>query len=199
MRIPRKRISEAFYFIEKMEAIKWLHIRDVVKDINPDNFNLYTMVDFKRVEGDPLVQLAIIKLSKDIIYTHQSKSFSQYLITKDGDVYRLSNHWGAVSTCRWTIDGRGCLKPGVFESGDWELGVANLKDFSIFRYNGERRIDFHMNPQWVESVKTLIPLKDELQNIIHSEDFKGFSLPRKRFIGKSFGKLNGILKETLKM
>jgi hypothetical protein len=78
--------------------------------------------------------------------------------------------------------------------GEWELGVANLSDFTVYRRRQEKRRDFILNPLWVQQIKLLIPLQKELKEIKESSDFKELSGEDKNLIGTTEGKLFHELK-----
>ncbi len=75
----------------------------------------------------------------------------------------------------------------IFESGDWEIGVANLKDFKIFRRSVDRRVDMILNPKWIEKMKTFIPLKDKLWELKNNPEFNNLPNDDKRLIGENCG------------
>lgn len=103
------------------------------------------------------------------------------------NVYRFSNHWGAVASCEWTREGQGQLAMSVFESGDWEIGVANLKDFEVFRRTVDRKQDMILNPVWIEHMETLRPTSEKLNELKYHPDFKNLPSKDKQFIGENFG------------
>ena len=45
------------------------------------------------------------------------------------------------------MNGELCMS--LMVCGTWELGVANLKDFTVYRRRQEKRRDFILNPLWV--------------------------------------------------
>jgi len=190
MRIPRKRIQKAHNLISKLKSIKYVHFRDVYKEIDHTNFQTGTKTDFKKI---PIIHNAHCtwdKLSKEfadsIILKYKSKTNSKYFILKNGDVYRLSNHWGAVSSCEWTLDGKGELRCSVFVTGEWEIGVSNLKHFSTFRRNQVRRCDIIINPEWEKQMIPVILIKDELYKLKTKYIFDFIPVEDKKLIGKSY-------------
>lgn len=58
---------------------------------NRNNFYKHTFCEFTEVA-----------LTNKLEIHHKSKSGSQYNFTKEG-VYRISNHWGRASNCRWRL------------------------------------------------------------------------------------------------
>jgi len=202
MNIPRKHINETVNFIKSLESLQYVHYRDLYKTIDHTNFQIATKIDYKRVPIDAGKnvhwQFNLIKDSNTIIYEYTSKMGSKYIITDTGDVYRLANHWGAVASCQWTLEGEGCLIPSVFITGEWELGTANLKDFVIFRCNHERRRDKVLNPDWINQIVKVEPLKKKLHTMLSKPEFKELPVEDKKLIGKSYGKLRDALKSIEK-
>jgi len=201
MDIPTREIEEKKQLLQELEEIRYIHYRDLYTVIDGSNYQFCTKVDFKEIKPthkNILESWGRLKHSfgSDITFEHKSKSGSEYFVTPNGDVYRLSNHWGAVATCEWTLDGNGELRMSVMVSGELQIGVANLKDFQIFRRKDDRRRDILVNPEWIEKIKVILPLAQTLHNMIHSEDFKLLSGEEKNIIGTSFGKFGGILKQN---
>jgi len=198
MEIPRKDIDAVRNYLKKIEKSKYCHYRDVYTDIDDKNFQLSTKVDFKRVSIDanknPHWQFDLIKASKEIIYENKSKTSSQYLIDTDGNVYRLSDHWGAIASCQWTLEGEGCLIASVFITGAWELGVANLSEFKIFRRKQERRRDIILNPKWVKNVKKIEVLKKKIKTLMCNPEFKTLSDDDKQYLRLHYGMFSKELK-----
>lgn len=192
MRIPRKFIGGQREFLQSLYKIKYIHYRDLHKEIDATNFQICTKVDFKAIEKHPDhkdIHETWGRLQNEsvVTYYHKSKSGSRYFMDDKDNVYRFSNHWGAVASCEWTREGQGQLAMSVFESGDWEIGVANLKDFVVFRRSVDRKQDMILNPEWVEYMKTLIPTSEKLHGLKHHPDFKNLSNKDKQFIGENFG------------
>lgn len=193
MKILIKKILEMNEYLEKIQDTQYVHYRDLNKVIDTTNFQTSTKADFKRVKIDTDKnahwQFNIIKEQPNIIYNFTSKTGSQYLIDTDNNLYRLSNHWGAVASCQWTLEGKGELRMSVFVCGEWKLGVANLKDFGIFRRKQEKRADFVQNPDWLNQVMVLTPMKEKLDKMRMSSKFKKLSDEDKELVGKSYGRL----------
>jgi len=192
MRIPRKHITSQREVLQRLFSIKYIHYRDRYKNIDSTNFQICTKVDFKAIEQDPNYKniretWGRLKYENVVTYEFTSRSKSQYFIDDKENVYRLSNHWGAVASCEWTREGEGQLAMSVFDSGDWEIGMANLKDFVIFRRQFDRRRDMVLNPEWVEKIKTLIPTSEKLTELKFNPDFKDRPAKDKQFIGENYG------------
>ena len=198
MRIPRKKIISTFNFVNNLRKIKYIHYRDLHDEIDITNFQIATCVDFKSVNIDvdknPHWMFNIIKDGNNIIYEYKSKYNSKYFITDTNDVYRLADHWGAVASCEWTLDGKGCLKTSVFITGKIELGIANLNNFTIFRRKISRRKDMVLNPEWEEMIRKIIPIRNKLFDLKNSPEFKSLSNMDKQLIGENYGFFNNELK-----
>lgn len=187
--------------MNKLNAVKFIHYRDLYKNIDSTNFQICTKVDFKAIEQaenhkDIVETWNGLKHDCVLTYEYTSKTGSQYFIDNKDNVYRLSNHWGAVASCEWTREGQGQLMMSVFESGDWEIGVANLRDFKIFRRKQDRRVDIILNPKWVEKINTFIPLKDKLWELKNSPEFKNLPVEDKKLIGENYGFFHKELKSV---
>jgi hypothetical protein len=193
MRIPRKRILLAQKLLAELKPIKYSHFRDIYQNIDHTNFQTATKTDFKRIPIVNNVHYTWNKISKVfadyIILTYESKTHSKYIVLENGDIYRLSNHWGAVSTCEWTLEGEGELRCSVFVTGEWEIGVSNLSEFSIFRRKQPRRIDFVLNPEWQKQVSSVVSLKDELYKLRSKYIFNFMPQEVRKTIGTSYYKL----------
>ena len=192
MRIPRKFIGGQREFLQSLYNIKYIHYRDLHTEIDSTNFQICTKVDFKAIEKNPdheNIQETWGRLMHETKhdYYYKSKSKSEYFIDENDNVYRFSNHWGAVASCEWTREGQGQLMMSVFECGEWEIGVANLKDFEVFRRTFDRKVDKVLNPVWIEHMKSLIPTSEKLHTLKHHPDFKELPSVDKQFIGENFG------------
>ena len=161
MRIPRKHILEQRELINQLNSIKFVHYRDLISEIDKTNFHISTKVDFKAIEKKPEhknIRETWGRLKHNTPHEYyymsrKSSSKSEYIIDEHDNVYRFSDHWGAVASCEWTREGQGQLMMSVFESGDWEIGVANLSEFKVFRRTVERKSDFVINPKWLEEME----------------------------------------------
>lgn len=199
MEIPYTHIIHQRNFVEKLNNIKYIHYRDLYKTIDIKNFQICTKVDFKAIEQNPehnniQETWGRLKHNSIITYEHTSKTGSQYFIDDKDNVYRFSNHWGAVASCEWTREGKGQLRTSVFESGDWEIGVANLKDFKIFRRKDDRKVDIILNPVWLGEIKKIVPTKERLGKLKYSPEFKNLPIEDRKFIGENYGYFKSIIK-----
>jgi len=197
MEIPRQYIESQRKFVENLEDIKYIHFRDLYPNIDSTNFQICTKVNFKAIENthkNIRETWGRLKHNSTITYEFTSKTGSQYFIDDKNNIYRLSDHWGATASCEWTLEGKGQLAMSIFEKGEWEIGIANLKDFEIFRRKDDRRRDIIVNPQWINQIKTLIPVKEKLQTLMVNPEFKELSDKNKKFIGENFGFFKYITK-----
>lgn len=196
MRIPRKLISETVNFVRSIQGQKMVHYRDIYKEIDHTNFQISTKADFQRIKKK---NKGVLKLweqikresieNKNLQGFYNSRSGSQYIITKDGFIYRLADHWGAVASCEWTIEGEGNLKQSVFETGPLKIGKAHLNDFSLFIRKQLPRKDYILNPEWKEKILTTEPIITKLALLKAEETFKTRPVKDKIFIGESFGEI----------
>jgi hypothetical protein len=74
------------------------------------------------------------------------------------------------------------------ETGAWELGVANLKDFVVFRRKYDQKKHIQINPEWQEKIGVIAVLIDELHQIINDPEFSELDVKDKALIGQSYGK-----------
>lgn len=81
---------------------------------NRNNFYKYTFCEFTEVE-----------FTNELEIHHKSKSGSQYSFTKEG-VYRISNHWGRASNCRWRLISSSNSK---INNSQHRIGFAKWSDF----------------------------------------------------------------------
>lgn len=194
MRIPRKQIYDAIFLIKNLEKIKNIHYRDIYSSIDHTNFQTATKTDFKRVKIEKNVHCTwnklINSLNESILFQYKSKSGSKYIVLNNGDIYRLSNHWGAVSSCEWTLEGEGELRCSVFVTGNWEIGVSNLNNFIVFRRKIPARKEIIINPVWKETIAPLIPLRDKLYKLKNKYIFDFMPVEDKKLIGCSYSKIS---------
>jgi len=197
-RVPRKKISEMKTLIVENQSKKYVHYRDIVKDIEVYNYHISTKVDFKKVKHGPdaKVHWGALRGINKIKHEYESSTGSKYFINEDDEVYRLSNHWGAVASCEWTLDGEGELMCSVFVTGPWEIGVANLSDFKLFLRKVLPKRDYRLNPEWKEKFSGLKQLRDELFEIMREEEFDSRPVIQKIFAGRSLGMFSKELKSA---
>lgn len=196
-------IAQGKLEIEELEKIRTIHFRELYPLIDHTNFQICTKVDFKSVEielGQNVREtFSRIRHSHSgvLLFEFKSKSGSEYFVTATGDVYRLSDHWGAVSSCEWSREGKGNFRMSEFITGELEIGVANLKDFRIFRRKDDRNVDKLLNPVWKEKMSKFASLRNALKSLIEDFSFKDRPLEEKQILGSSYGFFNSRLKDTI--
>jgi len=195
MKTLKKEIKEAN--ILRSSVPKFTHYRDIHKEIDKDNYQICTRVDYQPIE---LTNDNILETWGRLKYIHQdeitseyeshAKSGSKYFTTEDGYVYRLSNHWGVVKTCIWTRGGEGNMIASLHLSGPVEIGVAHLSDFQIHRMKNDWKRDLILNPEWVKMMLPLVDLNNRLSKLKHSPEFNDLPGKDKMLIGKTWGSLS---------
>lgn len=85
----------------------------LLKTYNKTNFFKYTYCEFTEVDNFEMPEKNYFK----------SKSNSLYYFTEDG-VFRKSNHWGRVASCRWRLTTK-----SVYKNQQTILAFAQWKDF----------------------------------------------------------------------
>jgi hypothetical protein len=178
-------------FVVELERIKYVHYRDINPDINVTNFQTCTKVDFTPIIKNPDHEnihetWGRLMHENNPDYHYKSKSSSEYF-EKDGKIYRFSDHWGAIASCEWTIEGRGQLMMSVFDNGDWEIGVADLEDFKVFVRPVQQRKHKVLNPEWIENIAKIEPLVKILEKIKYCMEFKELKNEDKQLVGSSLG------------
>jgi len=193
MEIPRDEIIETRDWVYELKKIKYIHYRDLITEITDENYQTCTKVDFEPVENkyENINEMwgRLKHHYRDRITTeHQSKgkSKSQYFVTEDGYVYRLSDHWGIVKSCVWTRAGKGNMIASLMLSGPMEIGRAHLSNFKTHRYVDQNR---HMvlNPLWVEQISTIVDFTNHLLKLKQDPEFNDLSGEDKMLIGKWSG------------
>jgi hypothetical protein len=72
-----------------------------------------------------IFKLGEFKENSELEYHKSPKSCSQYFLDKKkGIVYRWSNHWGEVASCRWDLQG------SEKEQIGGAMAMAYIKDFT---------------------------------------------------------------------
>lgn len=95
-----------------------------------------------------------MKVSKKYEHTFSPKSSSEYLVDRvNGDIYRMSDHWGRCASCYWVID----------KEISYAIAKCNVKDFKRNDRNS------YYNPEKIKAIlsissKKLIILKELLEN-----------------------------------
>ena len=137
---------------------------DIAPKVTTHDYYLGTKADFKLVESAENVWDAWEKLKQQdgFRYEHSPKSDSEYLVNdKTGEIYRISDHWGWVASCRWSIDDQA---PSGFN-----IGKANIKDFErikgnyVFTPEAQRREPGH---------ETYLRAKENLERALKDDTYK---------------------------
>lgn len=137
---------------------------DIAPKVTTHDYYLGTKADFKLVKSTEDVWDAWEKLKQQdgFRHVHSPKSDSEYLVNdKTGEIYRISDHWGWVASCRWEINGR-------VHSG-FNIGKANIKDFErikgsyVFTPEAQRREPLH---------KTSLRAKENLERALKDDTYK---------------------------
>lgn len=137
---------------------------DIAPKVTTHDYYLGTKADFKLVKSAEDVWDAWEKLKQQdgFRHVHSPKSDSEYLVNdKTGEIYRISDHWGWVASCRWEINDRA-------HSG-FNIGKANIKDFErikgsyVFTPEAQRREPLH---------KTSLRAKENLERALKDDTYK---------------------------
>ena len=204
MRVPRKQIQDTKNLIKKFSSIKLIHYREVYDSIDYTNFHIATKVDFKRISRKNKSILKLwkqLKAENNVIYSYESPSGSEYIVNDQDEVFRLSDHWGAIAGCEWTIEGDGNLIPSIFVTGPVELGKAHISDFKIFRRKTSPKKDYVVNPVWKDKLRGIKKVVNSLQKLKDNPEFKALPNEDKQLIGSNFGNFRAemrFVKDTRK-
>lgn len=137
---------------------------DIAPKVTTHDYYLGTKADFKLVKSTEDVWDAWEKLKQQdgFRHVHSPKSDSEYLVNdKTGEIYRISDHWGWVASCRWEINGRA-------HSG-FDIGKANIKEFErikgsyVFTPEAQRSEPHH---------KTYLRAKENLERALKDDTYK---------------------------
>ena len=137
---------------------------EIAPKVTTHDYYLGTKAGFKLVKSAENVRDAWEKLKQQdgFRYEHSPKSDSEYLVNdKTGEIYRISDHWGWVASCRWSIDDQA---PSGFS-----IGKANIKDFErikgnyVFTPEAQRREPGH---------ETYLRAKENLERALKDDTYK---------------------------
>ena len=137
---------------------------EIAPKVTTHDYYLGTKAGFKLVKSAENVWDAWEKLKQQdgFRYEHSPKSDSEYLVNdKTGEIYRISDHWGWVASCRWSIDDQA---PSGFN-----IGKANIKDFErikgnyVFTPEAQRREPGH---------ETYLRAKENLERALKDDTYK---------------------------
>jgi hypothetical protein len=199
MDIPHKEIKKARGLITSVP--KRVNYRDIHKEITENDYQFATIVDFEPVElsnDNPMETWGRLKhIFEDEIttqYESNPKSGSKYFTTKDGYVFRLSDHWGIVKSCIWTRAGKGNMDPREMISGPIEIGRAHISDFQIRDLKNHWKKEKILNPEWVDIMLGLVDFTNHLTELKFSDEFKQLPDEDKQILGTTWGMLVKNLK-----
>ena len=130
-------------------------------DYNRYNFHTYTFCIWEEVSKDEILEFKI---------NYKSKSGSQYIFTKNG-VFRISNHWGRASNCRWRLEVLNDTKNQIYKIGfakwtDFHPNNENEKLFFIKVDLNSKTVDFHHKNNSEYDGKAVIRNSGETSKII---------------------------------
>lgn len=109
-------------FDKQIESFKNI---EIMKTVTKDDFHLKTKATFNFVGYGDIAFQIYNSLKKDNGEFFRSTSGSKYVVV-DNEVYRLSDHWGMVASCKWSL--RGCPKMPTWKT-NWVLAKCRLEDF----------------------------------------------------------------------
>lgn len=148
-------------------APRFMSAVELMPNVTIDDYFLDTETNFHSIaniiynkNGSNVLELDKIwedmKNSGEYIFKKSPKSNSEYLINKNnGDIYRYSDHWGRVASCRWTLDD--------YYGGDVSIAKSNIKNFN----RRKDSMSVYFNPQHKECViKTIKNTFPEIKNIL---------------------------------
>jgi len=169
-----------------------LPYRKVYPEITLDDYYVATEADFKTIYPNTID----IKKTKDIdkfwellknkgSFKKSPLSHSEYVLIGN-DIYRYSDHWGRVSSCMWDLIG--------LQSGYWDIGKANIKDFKPSRGSQEYAVGgyYAVNPEYIE--KVLPELKTGLINLKNLENLYTLKSSAKKEIDKEIYHVEYLIK-----
>lgn len=198
MRVPRKLINDTKDLIKAYSSKKLIHYRNLHQDIDLTDFHIGTKADFRKIVKKNKGILKLWKQIKDenkVKLFYESKSGSQYLVNDKDEVFRLSDHWGAVAGCEWTLEGEGDLRTNVFETGDLTIGITTFSEMIPFQRKISPRKDYVVNPEWKEQLKYVKRAAERLQRLKDRRaEFKALSNEDKHFIGANCGNFRHEIK-----
>ena len=134
--------------------------REVKKDVDLSDFYEATSAEFTKISSDKSVISFWegLKSDKDLKWHHSPLSNSEYLVNHHtGDIYRLSDHWGKVASCEWSLNDD--------PTEGWSIGVANIKSFKSLPFSR----GLVLKSSFVNQLNQVIA---NLHDIIDSTDIK---------------------------
>ena len=99
---------------------------DIAPNVTTKDYYLGTFAEFELVATNDPTKWDELKQQDGFRLEHSPKSDSEYLINDEtGEIYRKSDHWGVVSSCRWILNGM----PHQDDKGKIFIGKSNVNDF----------------------------------------------------------------------
>ena len=150
--------------LKPIRGEEMVDLYDIAPKVTTHDYYLGTKADFKLVKSAENVWDAWEKLKQQdgFRHEHSPKSDSEYLVNDEtGEIYRISDHWGWVASCRWSIDDQA---PSGFS-----IGKANIKDFErikgnyVFTPEAQRREPGH---------ETYLRAKENLERALKDDTYK---------------------------
>lgn len=146
-------IKKYFDIFREIDNVAPLHVRaiELMPNVTINDYFLDTETNFNAIayikeDVDAISHIKLnimwenMKSSGKYIFKQSPKSNSEYLIDENnGDIYRYSDHWGRVASCRWTLN------------DDWNriaIAKSNLKDFN----RRKDSVSVYFNPKHKELV-----------------------------------------------
>ena len=169
----------------------YVPFRNVIKEVNKHNFYISSKADFKEISSDGYENIHHLweDLKKEGTL-YKSRSTSQYVIGDD-ILYRISDHWGGVASCLWTLDGEGDPNFRIEKIGPLQVGYAYYKDFTPYEvYFKKDRI---LDPEWIETI--IDDLHKAIPILVNLKKLEDKSIPFKVLVGQHLSKYNKILGE----
>lgn len=175
---------------------KMVPFRSIIKEVSRNNFHISSQVDFKEIHltshFNDIRELWATLSDKGTNF--KSRGGSEYWIS-DKTIYRLSDHWGGVASCFWTIEGEGDPNFQIEKIGPFRIGWAHIKDFKDYhvRFKKQDLID----PEWCDEI--IKPLTETLEDLLKIKEavWEDAEVPgeTKGFIGKHIYKYRKTITE----
>lgn len=125
----------------------YLPYRKVFKTVSVNDYYIGTEATFEPVyvENELDAKWDELKKMEGFRFKKSPLSNSEYLVNEEtGDIYRYSDHWGAVASCSWKLNG--------LDNKTTAIGEANVKDFKPIYGAGTEVV----NPKTIEEYGPLL-------------------------------------------
>lgn len=143
-------VTKSGYKVVQLQDCRYVFEKDgkQFKSLTSEQFSTYSKRSASvKCKDDFLISTKAdyVSVSRDCLPVgnchYRSHSGSQYWYASNG-VYRISNHWGKVGSCYWTIDGLECK--------EMKIGFCTWKGFTDYDHTEE--------PEPVEETKPTLDL-----------------------------------------